>query len=245
MERDYYQILEVSQSATEKDIKRAYHRLARERHPDKGGTPEQIKKLHEEFALISTAYNVLKDKEKRAEYDSRLRKDTKRTEEGGQAPVGATTTAVLASAAGSKASTAARERVSIAQRAYAKGVQLFNAGEYNRAAEFFEAAIKNNDSEALYHVKLGLALMRSHQGFNRAVAAIQHAIELDPYNIDHRLALGEIYETVGSTSLAVKAYQDLLKWDAANATAMERLHALGAGGGKTILGKLMKIIKRQ
>jgi curved DNA-binding protein CbpA len=247
-ERDYYQILEVSRDASEKDIKRAYHRLARERHPDKGTTPEQIKRLQEGFALISTAYNVLKDKDKRAEYDVRVRKeDARRGQEGGgepsggRAPAAATGTAAVGAA---KATGGREERIAIAQRAYTKGVQLFNAGDYSRACEFFEAAIKNNDNEALYHVKLGLALMRSRQGFNRAVTAIQRAIELDPYNVDHRLALGEIYETVGSTSLAIKAYQDLLKWDATNAKALERLSALGAGTGRSLVEKVLKLFKR-
>jgi len=247
MERNYYQILEVSRDASEKDIKRAYHRLARERHPDKGTTPQQIKHLQEEFALISTAYNVLKDKDKRAEYDTRLQKEeTKRAQEGGEtapirAPAAGGTTAV---AAGKGAP--ARERIAIAQRAFAKGTQLFNAGDYVRATEFFEAAIKNNETEALYHVKLGLAVMRSRQGgFNRAVSAIQRAIELDPYNVDHRLALGEIYETVGSTSLAIKAYQDLLKWDATNAKAIERLVALGAGTGQSFFSKIIGRLKRR
>ena len=251
MERDYYQILEVARDASEKDINRAYHRLARERHPDKGTTPEQVHLLQEGFALISTAYNTLKDKDKRAEYDTRLRKEEgRRTQEGDQTP-SAGPTAVAAGAGTMPAAASAakggssRERVAIAQRAYAKGVQLFNAGDYTRACEFFDAAIKNNDADAMYHAKLGLSLMRSHQGFSRAVSAIQRAVELDPYNVDHRLALGEIYETVGSTSLAIKAYQDLLKWDTTNARALERLTALGAGAGRSPLRWLRKFLKRR
>jgi len=244
-ERDYYQILEVGRDASEKDIKRAYHRLARERHPDKGTTPEQVKQLQEEFALISTAYNTLKDK--RAEYDIRLRKEeTKRTQEGGE-PAGKGPIATGSGAAAAKGAAASRERIAIAQRAFAKGMQMFNAGEYPRACEFFEAAIKNNDTESSYHVNLGLALMRSRQGFNRAVTAIQRAIELDPYNVEHRLALGEIYETVGSTSLAIKTYQDILKWDATNPKAIERLKALGADPGisKSLIQRILRFVTRR
>jgi len=249
MERDYYQILEVPRDASEKDVKRAYHRLAREKHPDKGTTPEQIRQLQEGFALISTAYNTLKDKEKRAEYDNRRRKEEAgRMQEGGPAPSAsapATATGTAPAAGAAVKGGSSRERLAIAQRAYAKGVQLFNAGDYTRACEFFDAAIKNNDSDAVYHVKLGLSLMRSHQGFNRAVTAIQRAVELDPYNVDHRLALGEIYETVGSTSLAIKTYQDLLKWDASNTKAIERLAALGAGPSRSPLNWIRNIIKRR
>lgn len=242
METDYYQVLEVRRDASEREIKRAYHRLARERHPDKGTTPDEVRKLQEEFALISTAYNVLKDKDKRAEYDARLKKE-KAGEGDGEAPSTTAPAGKALTKAGVKGAAASRERSAIAQRAYAKGLQLFNAGDYGRAKEFFEAAIKNNDNDANYHAKLGICLMRSHQGFSRAVQAIQRAIEMDPYNIGHRLTLGETYETVGSTSMAIKTYQEILKWDTTNTKALARLTALGAAPGQTFLDKLLRKFK--
>lgn len=243
VERDYYQILEISHDAAEKEIKRAYHRLARERHPDKGTTPEQVNRLQEEFALISTAYNVLKDKQKKTEYDARLRKEeAKQAEQDGRAS-GKTATAGLRGGAAAT-DTVARERAAIAQRAYTKGVQLFNAGDFARSSQFLEAAIKNDDNEAVYHTKLGMALMHSRQGFSRAVIAIQRAIELDPYNIEHRLALGETYEMVGSKSLAIKTYQEILKWDASNMKTLERLEVLGAAPGQSFFDKIIRKLKR-
>jgi curved DNA-binding protein CbpA len=243
-ERDFYRILEISRDASERDIKRAYHRLARERHPDKGSTPDQVRQLQEEFALISTAYNVLKDKQKRAEYDARLKKeDEKRAKEEGQGrPAAATSRPASPSsavAAAVKSAGSVQQRSGIAQRAYTKGVQLFNAGEYERSCEFFEAAIKNDDSEAVYHVKLGMALMRAHKKFSRAITAIKRAIELDPYNVEHRLVLGESYEMVGSESLAIRTYQEILKWDATNVRALERLTQLGAAPGQSFLQKMI------
>jgi len=124
-------------------------------------------------------------------------------------------------------------------------MQLFNVGDFSRAADFFEAAIKNDDTQAVYYAKLAVALMRSHKGFNRAVSAVQRAIELDPYNIEHRLVMGEIYETVGSKSKAITTYQEILKWDASNAKAIERLSALGAGLGQSFLDKVLRILKRR
>ncbi|MCD6279817.1 molecular chaperone DnaJ [Candidatus Micrarchaeota archaeon] len=61
--RDYYDVLGVSRNATEKDIKKAYRRLAMKYHPDrKGGDAEKFKE-------ISEAYAVLSDSEKRRIYD--------------------------------------------------------------------------------------------------------------------------------------------------------------------------------
>jgi DnaJ-class molecular chaperone len=60
---DYYNILGVDKNATEDEIKRAYRRLARESHPDKGGDKEK-------FQTIQEAYEVLSNSERRKEYDS-------------------------------------------------------------------------------------------------------------------------------------------------------------------------------
>jgi len=63
--RDLYEILGVSQGATQEDIRRAYRRLAREYHPD----VSQSHDAEERFKEIAAAYEILFDPEKRAQYD--------------------------------------------------------------------------------------------------------------------------------------------------------------------------------
>lgn len=66
MSRDYYEILGVSRTASQDEIRSAYRKLAHQYHPDKtGGDKEAEEKLKE----INEAYDVLKNKEKRAKYD--------------------------------------------------------------------------------------------------------------------------------------------------------------------------------
>lgn len=63
--KNYYAILNVSIKASEDDIKKAYKKLALKWHPD----INKEENAHEMFLLISEAYQILVDKEKRAEYD--------------------------------------------------------------------------------------------------------------------------------------------------------------------------------
>ncbi len=60
--KDYYKILGVSRNASPEEIKRAYRKLAHKYHPDKGGDERKFKEINE-------AYQVLSNKEKRAQYD--------------------------------------------------------------------------------------------------------------------------------------------------------------------------------
>ncbi len=60
--KDYYKILGVNRDASQEEIKKAYRKLAHKYHPDKGGDEEKMKEINE-------AYQVLSNREKRAQYD--------------------------------------------------------------------------------------------------------------------------------------------------------------------------------
>ncbi|AXH62739.1 molecular chaperone DnaJ [Providencia huaxiensis] len=64
--RDFYEVLGLERNASEKDIKRAYKRLAMKHHPDRN---QGDKESEDKFKEIKEAYEVLSDEQKRAAYD--------------------------------------------------------------------------------------------------------------------------------------------------------------------------------
>ena len=66
MARDYYEVLGISRDASEADVKRAYRKLAMEYHPDRNSG---AKHAEERFKEVTEAYEVLRDPQKRAQYD--------------------------------------------------------------------------------------------------------------------------------------------------------------------------------
>lgn len=64
LNKNYYKILEVLKSSTNKEIKKAYYKLSFIHHPDKNGNADI-------FADMTEAYDILMDIEKRSEYDKK------------------------------------------------------------------------------------------------------------------------------------------------------------------------------
>lgn len=71
---DLYRMFAVSPYASGDDIRRAYHILAKEVHPDRSKDPEAASR----FAELNKAYSILRDKDLRAKYDERLAREQQR-----------------------------------------------------------------------------------------------------------------------------------------------------------------------
>ena len=67
MSKSLYETLEVSENASQDDIKKSYRKLARKYHPD----VNKQKEAEEKFKEINAAYEILSDPQKRAQYDAR------------------------------------------------------------------------------------------------------------------------------------------------------------------------------
>ncbi|KAI8608959.1 hypothetical protein BC830DRAFT_1208677 [Chytriomyces sp. MP71] len=68
--KDYYKVLGVPRSASQKDIKKAFRKLAQQWHPDKYEGELEKEEVVKKMQQINEAYEVLSDEEKRAQFDN-------------------------------------------------------------------------------------------------------------------------------------------------------------------------------
>jgi DnaJ-class molecular chaperone len=73
---DWYEILGVDPEATKEDIKKKYRDLAKKYHPDKTGQEDSVQKedLEKKMRDINEAWEVLRDEEKRKQFDEERKK---------------------------------------------------------------------------------------------------------------------------------------------------------------------------
>jgi tetratricopeptide (TPR) repeat protein len=242
--KNHYQVLEIPTDAPDREVKRAYHGLAKRLHPDRASTPEEAKQLEEQMALVSQAYNVLKDPRKKGEYDGQLQRTA--AEMKGDSAGGGRGTGPGSASGTSDPTSAMSRRAQIAAKAVVKGVQLIRGGEAAKAIEFLEAAVSNNEEDALAHAKLAEALTLAARSVTRAAKHAERAIELDPWQVEHRLTLAGIYERAGIRSRALEAFREVLKWDASNEIARAKITELErAAKSEKPFGKLVNLLLRR
>lgn len=71
----YYEVLQISQNASDSDIRKAYYKMAKLFHPDHHPAERRLAELR--FRLINEAYNTLRTKEKRLQYNRSYRQAMK------------------------------------------------------------------------------------------------------------------------------------------------------------------------
>lgn len=75
MERDqnFYELLEVTFAASDKDILKKYRELSKKHHPDNFQDSKEKDAAHEQMIKLNAAKEILLDREKRKEYDERIK----------------------------------------------------------------------------------------------------------------------------------------------------------------------------
>jgi curved DNA-binding protein CbpA len=217
MVANYYDLLGVAKSATTTDIRKAYAKLARERHPDRFPDPAAKLSAQQTFQAITAAFNALSNDRTRAEYDKSL-------EAPPRPPV----------------------PEEIARDAFDRGQKLFEAKNFFDAVELLRIAVAHAPQEARYLAALGRALARNPHWVREGIQTLEKAVQLAPRNAGYHAELAELLAGQGLRIRARKAAEAALRLDPQHATALKVLGTVGGDeppateGGGGIRGLLRR-----
>ncbi len=147
---DYYELLGVAPTASSGDIRKAYLRLAREKHPDRYPEGPEKEAAGAVFQDLTTAFNTLCNDRSRREYDeTRHRPKPTSPEE-------------------------------IAREAYERASPLLERGAFEEALTLLHTAVHHAPDTAEYHAALGRALSRDPAAAREAIQELERATRLAP-----------------------------------------------------------------
>jgi DnaJ-class molecular chaperone len=159
---NYYEILGVSRTASAAEIRQAYMRLAKERHPDRFHDPAERARAEAFFKELTGAYNTLGNERGRTQYDVTLSRPR-------DAPP-----------------------AEIAKQAFADAMQHYEKRDYHQAVELLRTAVHHLPNEALYHAALGMALAKNPHWVREAIQSAEKATQLEPKNAAFHVELAEL-----------------------------------------------------
>jgi tetratricopeptide (TPR) repeat protein len=164
---NYYEILGVSRTASAAEIRQAYMRLAKERHPDRFPDPAERARAESFFKELTAAYNTVGNDRGRTQYDVSLSRPR-------DAPP-----------------------AEIAKQAFADAMQCYERKDYHQAVELLRTAVHHVPNEARYHAALGMALAKNPHWMREAIQAAETATQLAPTTAAYYVELAEMLLTQG------------------------------------------------
>ena len=207
-----YDTLGVERDASDKDIRKAFRRLALKHHPDRFAGDKRAE-AEERFQGITEAFNVLSHPESREKYDKEISHGT------------------------DAKSMDAKE---ISRRLAAKGSQLMREGKMAEAVESLKMAIDHDDNNARAHYFYGQVIGRISGKERDALRHVEKAISLEPGNATMMAEAAALSLVAGMKTRALRHAQDALTLDPTNVKANEVIsEAEGGDKGKggSLLGR--------
>ena len=164
---NYYEILGVGRTASASEIRQAYVRLAKERHPDRFPDPVERARAEAFFKDLTAAYNTLGNERGRTAYDVSLSRPK-------DAPP-----------------------AEIAKQAFAEAMQRYEKKDYHQAVELLRTAVHHVPDEARYHAALEMALAKNPHWVREAIQSAEKATQLQPKNAAFHVELAELLLSQG------------------------------------------------
>jgi tetratricopeptide (TPR) repeat protein len=191
----YHGILGVGRNASLTEIKQAYHKMAKEFHPDRyvHFSSDSLKaKINDLFIYLNEAYRELSKTPQGVQHSSVEEKGPLRAD----------------------------DNTKLARQRFRDGKDFLDRGRYEQALPLFGQAVYLDKSVAEYHFYYGIALLRNKK-VKPAEESIKTALQLDQYNSEYLTELGYIYLHLGFKTRAKNTLEKALKYDPSNMRAEE------------------------
>jgi curved DNA-binding protein CbpA len=164
---DYYEILGVAKDAGLADVRRAYARIAKERHPDRFSDPLEKERAQEFFKEATAAFNTLSNERERRDYDAELKKPRATTPE------------------------------EQAAAALAEAQEVLKRGDLGGALERLRRAVYLQPQELKYKLALGRALTKHPQTAREGIQLLEEITRQDPRNFPAHFELAVAFQAQG------------------------------------------------
>ena len=210
--RNHFEVLGLSRSAGEAEVKEAYFGLAKRFHPDvhHGDSLGDLRdELEEVFIRLGEAYEVLRDPRKRGEYEERLGRQRPKPAAAGAGP-----------AASGPAEPAApepprdpEEETRQAEESIRRATKLFEQEKYWDAIQLLQPAIEAVQGKTRLRGQLTLArcYAKNPKWSKEAESVLLTATRESPEAVDAWALLGELYAQKGLRTRAVTMYRKVLE----------------------------------
>jgi tetratricopeptide (TPR) repeat protein len=181
-----FEVLELSPGASSDEVKAAYHRLAKQWHPDRYTGAEKVE-AESRFRSLAEAFTMLKDQGRRAEIERQITSE-------------ASSPAVAGAPSGVAGSRPLAERTAEDWLDEAKAAM--ESQDYSRALGLVHYAVRLDAGRAESH-RLMADLLEKTGGDPRAlVKALETVIRLDPKDADAMIRLADVFQRLGMQARA-------------------------------------------
>jgi hypothetical protein len=227
--RTHYELLDVSRTATDAEVKDAYFRRARRFHPDvhhQAALADLAPKLEAVFIRLGEAYEMLRHKHSRASYDRTL-PFASGPVAGSAVAGGDVATAAPAPAPAAPAPGPGMDR-KVAAENVRRGEKHLAEARYWDAIQMFEPALDHVEGPLKQRALLGLgrALLRNPNWVKRAEEVLQELLRLAPRHVEGLMELALLYHSSGLKSRALAMFKRVLEVEPENEQALLRVAEL-------------------
>jgi len=212
-----YDVLGVASTATDKEIRAAFRKIAHDQHPDLFKGPER-ETAERRFQEVTEAFNVLRQRESREKYDQEVSKGT---------------------------DTKAMDPAEIARRLAAKGAQMLREGKVAEALQHLDLAIAHDETSSRAHYFKGKALCQVAGRERDGLRHFERAVQLEPGNHTINADAAEAFLAVGMSTKASRLAQQALALDPTNEKASMVLRRLEAPDEPDKDGGLLGRLRRK